>query len=288
MTRLHKVQDDLVYYVNNYYNKRAEVSFAPIRTLFTDDCIAKEKGFFSGGARYTYAIPADSGIPHVVDSLLVVKELVFERKKYTAEELIKAVDAQDPEFLALAAKCHTYGVADPVADGLINDLTKRFFAYYRDKKLDIGEGFLPTSHQFIRHTTEGQVTGNTPDGHKAGTPLADSIAAVNGKATEGPTRMLISAASFDQSMVYSIPVLNLSISKDFRPEVLRALIEGYFKMGGTQMQLTYVDRETLIDAKQTPHDHEDLVVRVGGYSAYFNSLSGELQDAVIERTVFER
>ena len=172
-------------------------------------------------------------------------------------------------------------------DNLMNDLTKRFFAHYRYKRLDLGEGFLPTSHQFIRHTTEGQVTGNTPDGHRAGTPLADSIAAVNGKATEGPTRMLISAASFDQSMVYGIPVLNLSISKDFRPEVLRALIEGYFKMGGTQMQLTYVDRETLLDAKRNPDAHEDLVVRVGGYSDYFVNLSPALRKAVVERNVHE-
>lgn len=287
MKRLHKAQDDLVTFVNNYYNKRAEISFAPIRTLFVDDCIEKEKGYYSGGARYTFAIPSDSGIPNTVDSLLVVKELVFEKKLYTAEELIAAVDEGDAEFLARARECHSYGVADPVADSLIGDLTKRFYARYRHAKLDIGDGFLPTSHQFVRHASEGQLTGNTPDGRRAGTPVADSIAAANGKATEGPTRMLISAASYDQSMIYGIPVLNLNLSTKFRPDVLRGLIETYFKMGGTQVQITYVDRETLIDAKKNPHDHHDLIVRVGGYSEFFISLSSDLQDAVIERTVFD-
>ncbi len=287
MTRLHEVQDDLITFVNNYYNKRAEISFAPIRTLFVDDCIEKEKGYYSGGARYTFAIPSDSGIPNTVDSLLVVKELFFEKKLYTAEEFIKAVDEGDERFLAIARECPSYGVADPVADSLINDLTKRYYAHYRTAKLDIGDGFLPTSHQFIRHTTEGQTVGNTPDGRRAGTPVADSIAAANGKATEGPTRMLISAASFDQSMIYAIPVLNLSISTKFKPEVLRGLIESYFKLGGTQVQITYTDRETLLDAKKNPDDHGDLVVRVGGYSDFFISLNSDLQDAVIERTMFD-
>jgi len=99
--------------------------------------------------------------------------------------------------------------------------------------------------------------------------------------------MLKSAASFDQSMVYAIPVLNLSLSTKCRPEILRALIEGYFKLGGTQVQVTYVDRETLIDAKRNPEDHGDIVVRVGGYSDFFVSLNSDLQDAVIERTMFD-
>ncbi|MBQ6789337.1 MAG: hypothetical protein IJO81_04030 [Clostridia bacterium] len=287
MTRLHEVQDDLVTFVNNYYNRRAEISFAPMRTLFVDDCIEKEKGYYNGGARYTFAIPSDSGIPNTVDSLLVVKELVFDRKLYTADEFISAVDAGDEKFLALARECPAYGVADPAADSLINDLTRRYYAHYRHAKLDIGDGFLPTSHQFIRHTYEGQTVGNTPDGRRGGTPVADSIAAANGKAVDGPTRMLISAASFDQSMIYAIPVLNLSITTKFKPEVLRGLIESYFKLGGTQVQITYTDRETLIDAKKNPDDHGDLVVRVGGYSDFFISLNSDLQDAVIERTMFD-
>ena len=286
MMRLGQVQEDVITFINNYYNKRAEISFAPFRTLFTDDCISKEKGYYGGGARYTYAIPSDSGIPNTVDSLCVVKELVFERKEYTAEEFIEAVDSQDPRFLALVRSCPAYGVGDPVADGLINDLTRRFYVRYRNAKLDVGDGFLPTSHQFVRHIDEGFAVGNTPDGRRHGTPVADSIAAANGKAVKGPTMMLKSAASFDQSMVYSIPVLNLSINRKFDSRILRSLIEGYFELGGTQMQITCTSKEELLDAKKNPDAHRDLIVRVGGYSDYFNGLSPELQDAVIARTMF--
>ena len=78
----------------------------------------------------------------------------------------------------------------------------------------------------------------------------------------------------------------LSITKAFDPAVLRALIETYFELGGTQIQITCTTRETLLDAQANPDAHRDLVVRVGGYSYHFCRLTRELQDAVIARTVF--
>ena len=284
--RLRMAQDNLVRYVNAFYKKRASSYFAPIRTLFTDDCIDSGKGFFQGGARYTYSIPSDSGIPNTVDSLLAVEDLVFSRKLYTPEEFITALDNGAPELLSALRGCPSYGVGDEHADALAHDLTKGFYGYYREAKLDIGDGFLPTCHQFVRHIDEGLRIGNTPDGRKAGTPVADSIGAVNGKAVLGPTAMMKSAAAFDQSMVYSIPVLNLSITEKYDPAVLRSLIEGYFDMGGTQVQITCADRETLLKAKESPEDYRDLIVRVGGFSDYFYCLSDELKDAVIARTLF--
>jgi len=287
MTRLHQVQDNLIRFVNHYYNKRAEISFAPMRTLFTDDCIDREKGYFQGGARYTYAVPSDSGIPNAADSLLAVKELVFEKKLYTPEAFISAVDNRDPQFLARIKTCPAYGVANAEADALVHEITSRYYRHYRSARLDLGEGFFPTSHQFNRHVMEGCCVGNTPDGRMKDMPVADSIAAVNGKAVKGPTLMLKSAASFDQSEIYAIPVLNLSITRKFEPDLLRSLIEGYFEMGGTQMQITCVNSETLRDAKKNPDAYRDLIVRVGGYSEYFTHLTKELQDAVIARTMFE-
>lgn len=287
MTRLGQVQDDLIRFVDQYYTRRSEICFAPIRTLFTDDCISREKGYYSGGPRYTYAIPSDSGIPNTVDSLLVIRELVFEKKMYTPDGFLSALDAQEPRLLGLIRSCPAYGIGSRIADELIHDLTSRFYAHYRHAELAIGDGFLPTSHQFVRHVAEGYTVGHTPDGRRKDTPVADSIAAVNGKAVKGPTLMLKSAAAFDQSMVYAIPVLNLSITRKFSPDVLRSLIEGYFEMGGTQIQITCIDRDTLLEAQRDPDAHRDLIVRVGGYSEYFHRLSRDLQNAVIARTMFE-
>ncbi|MBR5295474.1 MAG: hypothetical protein IKU24_02655, partial [Clostridia bacterium] len=273
ITRLHKAQDNLIKYVNNYYNKRGEICFQPLRTLFMDDCIAKEKGYLQGGARYTFAVPSDSGMPNTIDSLLAVRELIYNRKEYTPHQFIAALDSDDPRFFALLKSCPFYGVGNPDADELVHNLTHRFYSYYRNAELTLGDGFLPTSHQFVRHTIEGSSMGKTPDGRKDKSPVADSIAAMNGKAIKGPTMMLKSAASYDQSQIYGIPVLNLSITQKFDAAVLRALIEGYFEMGGTQIQITCANRETLLDAKKNPDAHRDLIVRVGGFSDYFHRLN---------------
>jgi len=279
--------DGILAHINDYYNERAKRCFAPIRTLFVADCIDKEKGYFQGGARYTYSTVPDSGIPNTADSLLAVKHLVFERGLYTPKEFIAAVDREDPTLRARLDRCPHYGVADEEADGLIHDLTSRYYARFLENRLDMGEGFFPTAHQFDRHIAQGAAVGATPDGRRAGAPVADSVAAVNGRATEGPTLMLVSAARYEQKDIYGMSVLNLSISQSYDPEILWSLIEGYFALGGLQMQITAVDRDILLKARKDPASYPDLIVRVGGFSERFCKLSDALKDAVIARTQFE-
>ena len=152
----------------------------------------------------------------------------------------------------------------------------------------MGFGIFPTGHQWLRHIGEGMGVGATPDGRRARQPVADSIAAVNGKAVCGPTSMLLSAATgYAQNLVFGMPVTNLSITKKYDPKVLRALIEGYFAMGGMQLQITCATKETLLAAKADPDSYRDLIVRVGGFSEYFRNLDEGTKDAVIARTMFE-
>ncbi|MBE5762537.1 MAG: hypothetical protein E7334_11180, partial [Clostridiales bacterium] len=249
--------------------------------------IDRQLGYYQGGARYTFAMPSDSGIPNTVDSLMAVKKLVFDEKLYSKEKFLHLLGKGDPAFEARLNKCPSYGMDDSEADALMHDLTSRFYEYYESKTLDMGLGILPTSHQFKRHTKEGRKVGATPDGRESGQALADSIASVNGKAIKGPTGMLSSAVSFSQDRVYGIPVLNLSVTKKYDPGILRALIEGYFAKGGTQMQITCTSKEKLLAARKDPNSHRDLIVRVGGFSEFFHKLSDDLKDAVIARTMFE-
>ena len=280
-------QDAQMAVINAYWNERKDICFAPIRTLFIDDCIDRETGWFQGGARYTFSIHSDSGIPNTVDSLLAIRHLVYEQKAYTPEEFLRLLSAEDPEFYERLKTCPAYGNGDERSDALVKDFTTRFYEHYLGGKLDIGLGFFPTAHQFSRHIWLGSEVGPTPDGRKGGMPEADSLAPVNGKAMKGPTVMLAGAACYEQKDVYGMAVTNLSVAKNYPPEIIRALIEGYFALGGTQVQITAVDRETLLEARKDPESHRDLVVRVGGYSDYFCKLTDELKDAVIARTLFE-
>ena len=284
---LQQKQNEQMAYINAYWNERAECCFAPIRTLFIDDCIDREMGWFQGGARYSFSVHSDSGIPNTIDSLLAIRHLVFEKKKYTADRFLALLKTEDPIFFAELKDCPSYGVGDGRSDRLVKDFTTRFYQHYLTGKLDLGLGFFPTAHQFERHIPYGACVGATPDGRRAGQPVADSLAAVNGKATKGPTVMLSSAAGYEQKDIYGMAVTNLSVSRRYSPKIIRALAEGYFSMGGTQLQITAVDRETLLAAREDPDAHRDIIVRVGGYSEYFYKLTDELKDAVIARTLFD-
>ena len=280
-------QDRQMATINEYWNRRAALCFAPIRTLFIDDCIDRETGWFQGGARYTFSIHSDSGLPNTIDSLLAIRHLVYEEKKYAPTEFLSLLTAEDPAFFADLANCPAYGTGEPRSAALVKDLTTRFYEHYLTGQLDMGLGFFPTAHQFTRHIQAGACVGPTPDGRRAGMPEADSLAPVNGKAVKGPTVMLSDAACYEQKDIYGMAVTNLSITRKYPPEIIRALVEGYFAMGGTQLQITAVDRETLLEARRDPDSHRDLIVRVGGYSDYFRNLTDALKDAVIARTLFE-
>ena len=142
---------------------------------------------------------------------------------------------------------------------------------------------------FTTYAAEGTKVGATPDGRRAGEPLADSIGPVTGRDRNGPTAMLRSVTRLPLHLATGTPVLNIRFAKRMFSSqegrrAIRDLITTYFEMGGMQIQLTIVDREILEDAIVHPELHEDLIVRVGGFSAYFNSLSPALQQAILERT----
>ena len=95
---LRKEQDNQMETINDYWNERARKCFAPIRTLFIDDCIDKGIGWFQGGARYTFSIHCDSGIPNTLDSLLAIKHLVFDKKRYLPEQFLLLLKSENAEF----------------------------------------------------------------------------------------------------------------------------------------------------------------------------------------------
>lgn len=270
------------------YNYMAKYLPNPIRTLFTDDCIEKGKDFNAGGARYTWTQSSDSGLINTVDSLLAIRELVFRKKLYTAEEFLEKLTAEDPIFYKMLQQCPCYGTDNEEADALAADYAKRVYMVYRTKPpKSFIDAYILTEHQFLRYEGEGLRVGATPDGRRKGEPTCDSIAAIRGKAVEGPTAMLKSAARLPQHLADGISVLNLTLSKSFVGDALRSLVESYFAMGGIQVQVTCTSIEELKDAMVNPDKHRDLIVRVGGYSDYFVNLSPALRKTVLERNIHE-
>jgi len=132
------------------------------------------------------------------------------------------------------------------------------------------------------------VTGATPDGRRAGTPLSEGVSAVQGHDRRGPTAAAASVAKLDHARTNGT-LLNMRINPDCvrTTEDLRklaALIRGYFDQGGHHVQFNVVDREVLLDAMARPEQHRDLMVRVAGYSDYFVLLAPDIQREILSRT----
>lgn len=244
------------------------------------------------GAKYT----AGGGVitvgqADIINSVAAVKTLVYDEKKITMDELVKALDAnfegyEDLQKLCLAAP--KYGNDDPQADfcvGAIYTHVADQFEKYETKFGKMTLGMLPVSG----NTPIGQWVGALPSGRKAGTPLTDGIGATGGTDVNGPTGLLKSVSCLPHARYTQGTQLNMK----FEPELIKGengmrhamdMIKTMSLLDVYHVQINCVDRDTLLDAQKHPEKHRDLLIRVAGYTAFFVELSKETQDEIIGRT----
>jgi formate C-acetyltransferase len=228
----------------------------------------------------------------MTDSLAAMKSLVFEEKLLTMTDLIKVLDADFQGFertrLLLMNRAPKYGNDDDRADSLMREVFEAFYGEVNGRPNTKGGVYrinlLPTTC----HIYFGSVTGATPDGRKAGTPLSEGISPVQGADRHGPTAVLKSAGKMDH-----VRTGGTLLNQKFTPHILEGekgidtlahLVRSYFTLGGHHIQFNVVSAETLRNAQQHPEQYRDLIVRVAGYSDYFADLSKTLQDEIIART----
>ncbi len=266
---------------------RAKYQPHPLRSLLIDNCIENGLDYNNGGAKYNWSIINYSGIVNVIDSLLVIKDCLFENEIYSKEEFIELLKNNDEEFLKMTRihKCR-HGIDDSMANKLSFDFTSKIFKLLSNKKTVFGFGFLPSSIQFMDYARAGSYVGATPDGRASGSPLADSLAAIFGKDTKGPTALIKSVTAMDLKNALGTPVFNLTIAPKISDDVFKSIIESYIELGGMQVQITCTSKEMLEEAYKNPDNYRNLIVRVGGYSEYFYRLSDEIKRKVLERTFY--
>lgn len=264
----------------------------PLLSVITDDCIANGKDYNAGGARYNTSYIQCVGIATITDSLAVLKQQVFEQRRFTMEGIITACDRDfDGDDALLDVVLHhtpKYGNDDDYADAILHDVDRALQATIAGRPTPKGSKtvveFLPTTC----HVYFGQVMGASPNGRRAHVPLPDGISPEKGADTHGPTAVIKSCAKLEQ-----LKTGGALLNQKFTPSVvagpkglacLAALVRSYFTMDGHHIQFNVVDRETLLDAQRHPEQYENLIVRVAGYSDYFNNLDKALQDEIINRT----
>ena len=270
----------------------AKYAPAPFLSVLIDDCIKKGKDYYDGGPKYNTNYIQCCGLGTITDSLAALKKHVFDDSRFSLGEVLDAVsmnfEGREVMRQTIMNRTPFFGndndYADDIAVQVYNDLFKAI-----DGKPNIkGEAFHLNMLSTTCHVYFGKVMGATPNGRLSGKSISDGTSPSHGADTHGPSAVIKSLSKIDQ--VKSGGTL---LNQRFLPSLLKKqedvrklgkLIRSYFSLGGHHIQFNIVDTATLLAAQNSPEDYKDLMVRMAGYSDYFNDMNEDLQQEVIERT----
>ena len=289
--------------VENAIDKASERDVPDILcSALTDDCIGRGKTIKEGGAVYDFISGLQVGIANMADSLAAIKKLVFEEKKVTPAELWEAIedDFQSEKSRRiqemLINDVPKYGNDDDYVDSLIVEAYDSYldeikkYPNTRHGRGPIGGIRYGGTSSISANVGQGMGTMATPDGRRAHEPLAEGCSPAHSADKNGPTAVFKSVAKLPTEKITGGVLLNQKmtpqvLAKEENKQKLEMLIATFFDtLKGYHVQYNIVSRETLIDAQKHPEKHKDLIVRVAGYSAFFNVLSKATQDDIIGRT----
>ena len=263
-----------------------------VASTLIDGCMESGLDATEGGAKYNRSGITACGTANVADSLMAINQLCFKEKSVSLKELYDALQADWEGYEELREKIiHQvphYGNNNEEVDELASWALGLFADIMAEEQGPRGP-FYGGTFTMTAHVPFGASLGATPDGRKAGEPIADAISPRQGFDKCGPTAYLLSASKLPHNMLGNGDQANIRFSpssvEGFRgTEKLRDLIRSYFKMGGMQIQFNVVSTDVLKAAKANPMDYRDLVVRIAGFSTYFVSLTPDVQDDFITRT----
>lgn len=274
----------------------AHAKFAPIPLLSSlmDECVVNSKDVTAGGMKYNFSGVQGIGTANLSDALYAIKQVVYEEKQMTLEELrdILASDYEGQEILRqrLIHKYPKFGNDQAEVDAIGADLLRFYCEEVSRYENPRGGHFTPGSYTVSAHVPLGEAVGATPDGRKAREQLADGgLSPMVGRDKEGPTAVLKSVSRLDHVLLTNGSLLNVK----FHPATLAGeegirrmvgYLKAYMRLKIQHIQFNIVSVETLRDAQAHPDRYSDLVIRVAGYSAIFVELNRRIQEDIIART----
>ncbi len=299
----------MVYFVNlklsvNNYIERMFSLYAPATflSLFIDDCIEKGRDYYSGGARYNTTYIQCTGLGTITDCFTTLKKHIYEDHRYTMDQMLKALasnwgenlddasEKMNAEVMRQYIRNHTpfFGnddeYADTIAVRVYEDLVKAI-----DNRPNTRGGrtrlnmLSTTCHNYF-----GSVCGATPNGRMAYFAISDGTSPAHGADSKGPSAVIKSLGKLDQTKsggtLLNVRFVPNLLRRDEDLKKFASFVRTYFKFGGHHIQFNIVDTETLLDAQKHPDLYKDLLVRVAGYSDYFNDMTEQLQNEIIART----
>lgn len=264
----------------------------PALSLGFPDCIKSATDYSMGGAKYNCGGGVITvGQADIINSLAAIRNLVYDEKKVTMNELCEALDANFEGYEEIQKMCleaPKYGNDDERADWIVGELFTYVvdqFEKYDTKFGKMTTGMLPVSG----NTPIGAWVGALPSGRKAWTPLTDGIGATGGTDKNGPTALLKSVSHIPHARYTQGTQLNMKLE----PSVVAGneglthmmnLLKTLCTLDVYHVQFNIIDREILIDAQKHPENYKGLLIRVAGYTAFYVELGKEVQDEIIGRT----
>ncbi len=284
---------DWIIDVNNRADAvRARFAPTPFLSLLVDGCAESGKDITSGGAEINLLTVEGVGLATAADSLLAVRDAVYDRGCVTMAELVGAVEAnyEGHETLRrmLSGQCPKYGNDDDRADAVAREVSRRWTERTRRHVSPTGKRYRGGYLSWNYWVAYAPKTAATPDGRKRGTYLSNGTCPVTGCDRQGPTANtrstgklgLESAPNGDSHTITLSPSL---LRDEEHLEKLAGFLRGYTVEGGTALQINVIDPETLRAAQADPAAYRNLLVRVTGYNAYFVTLGKEIQNEIIAR-----
>jgi len=268
----------------------------PLLSCFIQDCIGRGTDISNGGALYSFLQPEAVGISNVVDGLVAVKTLMEEQKLYTLEDFRDAItkDFEGYEELrrAILRDCPKYGNNTPWINELFAKVAGTWCSHIEGHRNFYDGPVFPGFLGWVVWINFGRNTPATPDGRKAGIPLANTIGPCTGVQLKGAPSMFLSSCDFDQSRGLGGVTFNLrfsanALSTETGVDRLQSLLETAFDSGIYQIQVNLVSSEVMRDAQEHPENYADLLVRIGGYLVPFTQLPKDAQEDVIARAELE-
>ena len=271
-------------------------------STLTQDCLGRGKTIKEGGAIYDYISGLQVGIADMADSLAAIKKLVFDDHKLTQDELMTALETdfegENGERIRhmLINDAPKYGNDDDYADQMIVDAYASYidemkkYPNTRHGRGPIGGIRYAGTSSISANVGQGFGTMATPNGRHAHDPLAEGCSPAHSMDKNGPTAVFKSVSKLPTHEITGGVLLNQKVtpamlSTEENTKKLEMIIRTFFnRLEGYHVQYNVVDKATLLDAQAHPEKHKDLIVRVAGYSAFFNVLSKATQDDIIGRT----
>ncbi|MGM9668335.1 MAG: pyruvate formate lyase family protein [Faecousia sp.] len=274
------------------YDYCAKVGAYLYITMLMDDCLERNKSLLGGGVKYLGGTLETYGNINTANSLYAIKDVVYDRKLMSAQTLMDAIRANFEGYDAqrrLLLEAEKYGNDQDGVDSLAMELHEYICSTVRDlKKITNLHSYLVVIINNEANTVLGRFTWASADGRKAGEPMANANNPAGGTDKNGITAMLNSLVKL-RTDLHAGAVQNMAFSRDLfvgNRRIAKAVLETYFQNGGQQAMINVLNRGDLEDAMIHPERHQNLMVRVGGFSARFVTLSPDVQREIASRTLY--